>query len=198
MTSRILGNELLRGEFVYLNRVTRDDLPKLVTMYSDLDFNRHLIRRDVRPLSVEDVESWYKEHMTDEFGLPVFAIRAIDGDTLIGLCAFKDIRWASRHSYFWIGIGDPAMRGKGYGPDATRVLLKYAFLELNLNCVGLEVFAYNTAAIAAYEKVGFQHDGRARAFMYRDGDYYDMLLMSMLRDEWDARYGEAARRGGRA
>jgi len=191
--SRILGNELLRGDAVYLNRVTRDDLPKIVSMYTDLDFNRHLIRRDVRPFSVEDVEGWYKE-MTDEFGLPVFAIRTLDDDTLIGLCAFKDIRWPSRHTYFWIGIGDAEMRGKGYGPDATCVLLKYAFLELNLNCVGLEVFAYNTSAIAAYEKVGFQHDGRVRAFMYRDGVYYDMLQMSMLREEWEARYGEAARR----
>lgn len=191
--SRILGNELLRGDSVYLNRVTRDDLPKIVSMYSDLDFNRHLIRRDVRPFSLEETEDWFS-HMSDEFGLPVFAIRTLDGDTLIGLCAFKDIRWASRHTFFWIGLGDPAARGKGYGPDATRILLKYAFLELNLNCVGLEVFAYNTPAIAAYEKVGFQHDGRVRAFMYRDGVYYDMLLMSMLREEWETRYGEAARR----
>jgi RimJ/RimL family protein N-acetyltransferase len=191
--THILGNDLLRGDSVVLNRVTQNDLPKIVSIYSDLDFNRHLMRRDVRPFSLEDVESWFR-NMADEFGIPVFAIRALTDDSLIGLCAFKDVRWASRHTFFWIGI-DPAMRGKGYGPDATRVLLKYAFLELNLNCVGLEVFAYNTAAIAAYEKVGFQHDGQVRAYIYRDGVYYDMLLMSMVRDEWEARYGQSARGG---
>ena len=190
--TRILGNELLRGDSVYLNRVTRADLTKIVDMWSDITYARNLMRREARPMALEEVEDWFG-HMNDEFGLPTFAIRTLDGDALIGLCAFKDIRWAARHTFFWIGIGELTARGKGYGPDATRVLLKYAFLELNLNCVGLEVISYNAAAIAAYEKVGFQPDGRVRAYVYRDGDYFDMLQMSMLRDEWEARYGEAAR-----
>jgi RimJ/RimL family protein N-acetyltransferase len=127
-------------------------------------------------------------------GEPAFAIRTIDGDRLIGVCGLKDLRWASRHSFFWIGIGDPDARGKGYGSDATRILLKYVFMELNLNCLGLEVMAYNDRAIAAYRKVGFREDGRARAYVYRDGIYHDMLFMSMTRDEWEALYGADARR----
>lgn len=192
MTS-ILGNELLRGEHVYLNALVRDDLPTITAMWSDIGFVRHLMRREATPFSLDIIEGWFAE-MNKEGAEPSFAIRTLADDRLIGMCEFKDLRWASRHSFFWIGIGDPASRGKGYGPDATRVLLKYAFLELNLNCVGLEVMAYNAQAIASYRKVGFQEDGRVRAYVYRDGNYYDMLYMSMLRDEWEARYGEAARR----
>jgi RimJ/RimL family protein N-acetyltransferase len=55
------------------------------------------------------------------------------------------------------------------------------------------VFSFNTPAIRTYEKVGFQHDGMMRGFQYRDGEYHDMLLMSMLCSEWEARYGAAAR-----
>ncbi len=189
----ILGNALLRGERVYFNRITRDDLPAMARMWADIDYIRHLMRRPAYPVTLEEMEAWYKE-MSDEHAPPSFAIRTTDGDQFIGVCAFKDLRWASRHTFFWIGIGVREMQGRGYGADSLRVLLKYAFLEMNLNCVGLEVMGYNERAIGLYRKVGFQHDGSVRAYVYRDGAYYDMLYMSMVRDEWEARYGVDARR----
>jgi RimJ/RimL family protein N-acetyltransferase len=117
-----------------------------------------------------------------------FAVRTLVEDRLVGLLVIKDIMWQARHCSFFIGIGDPTERGRGYGSDAVRVLLRYAFLEMNLNRVGLEVMAYNAEAIHAYEAAGFQQDGRLRAFVYRDGVYYDVLTMSILRAEWEHLY----------
>jgi RimJ/RimL family protein N-acetyltransferase len=191
--AQILGGELLRGEFVYLDRMRRDDLPALTVMWSDIEFVRHIMRRPAYGSTLEDTEEWYQETLKDD-ETPTFVIRTLDGDHLIGACGFKDLRWAARHTSFWIGIGDREMRGRGFGSDATLVLLKYAFMELNLNCVALEVMSYNERALATYRRVGFHHDGASRAYSYRDGDYYDMVMMSMLRSEWEALHGEAARR----
>jgi len=105
------------------------------------------------------------------------------------LLVIKDIFWASRHCSFFIGIGKAADRGQGFGTDAIRAMLKYAFLEMNLHAVRLEVMSYNPGGMRAYEKVGFKLDGTLRACVYRDGVYYDIYAMSILRREWEALYG---------
>jgi RimJ/RimL family protein N-acetyltransferase len=187
----ILGSELLRGDSIYLNGVTSEDIPQITQMMNDVGYARHLRRALYVPMTIEAMSEWFLgKHNHDE---PTFAIRALDDNRLIGTCGFMDIRWPSRHSFFWIGIGDPANRGRGYGTDATRVMLKYAFLEMGLYCLALQVFSFNAPAIRTYEKVGFQHDGAMRGFQYRDGEHHDMLLMSMLNNEWEARYGADAR-----
>lgn len=183
----MLGDELLRGEVVHLTRLTRDDLPLINDWGQHVEYLRLLSRGLAFPTVVEDF-NWLLEVNRDEN--PTFAIRTLDENKLVGVCAFKELRWQARTTYFWIGIGDPVNRGRGYGSDATRILLRYAFLELNLHRVGLEVFGYNDRALAMYKKVGFTQEGTVREYIYRDGHYYDMYLMGVLRREWETRYGQ--------
>jgi RimJ/RimL family protein N-acetyltransferase len=65
-----------------------------------------------------------------------------------------------------------------------RVMLRYAFQELNLHRVALAVFGYNERAYKSYQKVGFQVEGTLRERLRRDGQRYDMITMGILRDEW--------------
>jgi RimJ/RimL family protein N-acetyltransferase len=65
-----------------------------------------------------------------------------------------------------------------------RVLLRYAFTELNLFRVSLNVFGYNQRAIRSYEKAGFVIEGCQRQALRRDGQYHDLVFMGVLRDEW--------------
>ena len=67
-----------------------------------------------------------------------------------------------------------------------RIILRYAFDELNLKRVTLNVFDYNPRAIRSYEKAGFKLEGRQREALHKDGQRYDILYMGILRDEWDA------------
>lgn len=80
----------------------------------------------------------------------------------------------------------PAARGRGLGPDAIRVLLRYAFRDRGLHRVQLEVLADNAPAIAAYRRVGFVEDGRRREAAWVDGRFVDEVVMSVLAHEWDA------------
>lgn len=78
-------------------------------------------------------------------------------------------------------------QGKGYGTEAVRFLLDWAFLFANLNCVRLRTLDNNVASQRVYEKAGFVHEGRLRQNNYWDGKWHDTILMSVLRDEWQAR-----------
>jgi RimJ/RimL family protein N-acetyltransferase len=83
-----------------------------------------------------------------------------------------------------LSIGKREDWGQGYGTEMMRLLLQFAFMEINLRRVTLAVFDYNPRAIRAYEKAGFRHEGRIRQFLHKEGQRWDMLFMGVLREEW--------------
>jgi RimJ/RimL family protein N-acetyltransferase len=84
-----------------------------------------------------------------------------------------------------ISLAGPAMTGKGFETEAMRLTLDHAFTTVGVHRVHLDVYAFNTAAIKTYERLGFIHEGRLREALLWDGNCHDALLMSMLRLEWD-------------
>jgi RimJ/RimL family protein N-acetyltransferase len=84
-----------------------------------------------------------------------------------------------------IAIGENELRGKGLGQNAMKLVLEFAFHELNLHRVQLTVFDYNIQAIKLYEKLGFKHEGMYRDFIQRDGKRYNMHLYGHLQNEWN-------------
>ncbi len=113
-------------------------------------------------------------------------IRQGDGWLPIGDIGLMDIDWRTRAAEVGILIGEKSFWNQGYGSEAMRLMLKHAFDTLNLNRVFLRVYDHNPRAIRAYEKVGFVHEGRMRQARYYAGEYFDVLLMSVLRSEWQA------------
>jgi len=115
-----------------------------------------------------------------------FSIRTLDQDQLIGFIAIWDIQWSHGSSWVSIGLGEREFWGKGFGTDAMRLILNYAFNELNLYRVTLFVFGYNERAIRSYQKAGFQIEGRFRQGIQRGGKRWDVILMGVLRSDWEA------------
>lgn len=115
-----------------------------------------------------------------------FRLRTHEEETLIGFVVIHSIEWNNRCGQLAIGIGLAEHRNKGYGTEALHLILRYAFHEMNLDRVGLDVISYNAKGIRAYEKAGFQLEGRARSAVYRDGRRYDRLMMGILKPEWEA------------
>ena len=113
-----------------------------------------------------------------------FALRTLEDDRLIGFVAIHSIEWNNQCGTLSIGIGEAEDRGKGLGGEAIDLILNYAFNELNLYRVGLDVISTNERAIRAYRKAGFREEGRLRASVFRDGERHDRILMCVLRDEW--------------
>jgi RimJ/RimL family protein N-acetyltransferase len=118
----------------------------------------------------------------------VFSIIELASDELIGRCMLFGMNRIDRTAMFGIVIGEKACWGQGYGQEATRLTLDYAFSLLNLNSVMLGVFAFNTQAINCYLKVGFKEIGRRRQARIIGGQKYDAILMDILAEEFTSDY----------
>lgn len=180
----MLGNALIRGEKVYLGPIRREHILIYTTWFQDLEFLQLLGKGALMQFTEQDETEWY-ERQSKSTADYQFAIYTCDDDNVIGTTALQSIHWRNRMAMFGIAIGDKNYWGKGYGREATRLMLRFGFIELNLHRIWLQVFAFNTRAIRAYEQVGFVHEVRLRESIYRDGRYHDIYQMSILRDEWN-------------
>ena len=86
-----------------------------------------------------------------------------------------------------IMLFSPEDRGHGIGTMAIQIILAYGFVRLCLNKVYLNAFATNLRSIALYVKIGFVTEGRLREEYLLGGKYIDLVRMSMLKREWEAR-----------
>lgn len=115
-----------------------------------------------------------------------FMIQRLEDDRKIGLINLSGFNWLVGNAWVGIGIGERDLWGKGYGTDAMRILLRYAFTELNLNRVTLDLFEINQRGLASYKKAGFTEEGRSPKVLSIAGDRYDLIFMGILRSEWEA------------
>jgi RimJ/RimL family protein N-acetyltransferase len=109
----------------------------------------------------------------------------------IGMCGLHRGRPEDRNAELGIMIGDKSYWSNGYGTDAMLTLLRLGFDSMNLHKVSLGVFEFNERAQACYRKCGFVEEGRSREEYFQDGRYWDIVRMSVLRDEFKALHGEA-------
>jgi len=136
-----------------------------------------------RPTSEAELRKWLEE-MPETENTVTFAVRLLDGDELLGYTELDGILWPHGVSGLSIAIGERANWGQGYGCEAARLTLAFAFDELNLHRITATIFSYNERSVALFEKLGFQYKGVFREFLQRDGKRRDMLLYGLLRREW--------------
>jgi RimJ/RimL family protein N-acetyltransferase len=105
-------------------------------------------------------------------------------DRLVGFAKLYEIEWSHGVGQIVLGIGDPGDRRKGYGTDALNLLLRYAFAELNLFRLSTLIPEYNLGAVRLFQKAGFIEEVHRRQALNRDGRYWDLIHVGMLRDEW--------------
>lgn len=179
------GKKLLEGDLIRLTAIEKKDAADFARWYSDMEFLGLMTPMQAYPFSLEEEESFIENQRKDDHSVN-FAIRTLDENKIIGNCGLKGINRASANAELGVGIGEKAYWGKGYGTDAVRVLLKYAFWEMNLHRIVLNVFSFNERAIKSYRKLGFQQEGVLREAVFRNGSYQDIVVMSLLRREWES------------
>lgn len=174
---------ILQSNRIRLTAFHSEDVEVITRWYQDAEFMRLFDATPAFPRTTGKWQKWYDElsNAKDDYN---FAIRPIADDTLIGWISVDGILWNNRTGWIGLAIGDPQHRGKGYGYEAMRLLLKFAFHEINLYRVQLSVFSYNPAAIRLYEKLGFVREGVQREFLQRDGQRYDLIFYGLLASEW--------------
>jgi len=178
--------DLFRGELVRLTAEEPDFIAKHEARWKrDTEFHRLADGDPAELISEKKIKSWGEKFVENGFNPEryPFSIRALSDDKLIGFLGL----WLNLiHSEAWvgIGIGEREYWGKGYGTDAMKLAVQYAFLELDLQRVSLGLHAYNPRALKSYEKVGFRLEGRTRQDVLREGRRTDTLWMGILREDW--------------
>src|SRR5258706_11033228 len=178
-----LSDNLFIGKLVRLTAQHYDDREAMARWSNDVELNRLWDDSPVRPRAIDYYTDLGKGKDSD-YRRFEFAIRPLGDDKLIGVTELS-IMWVHQIAWLGMGIGEPEFRGKGYGTDALRLTVNYAFRELNVYRVSLSTYSYNTRAIHGYEKVGFVREGTIRGMVQRDGQRYDEIMMGLLRSEWE-------------
>ncbi|MBN2910131.1 GNAT family N-acetyltransferase [Polycladomyces sp. WAk] len=131
---------LFAGERVRLSPLADSDLDVIAQWYADGQWIRMLSAFEV-PMTRERLEQWANRYRNDEKSF-LFGVRTKDDNRLVGTVTLEDILW--NHGTGWLSISvGPKHRGNGYGEEALRLILDFAFDECNLHRVQLTVFAYN-------------------------------------------------------
>ncbi len=178
----------LCGKLVRLVRYEAEKHAEVLAGWSrDSEYDRLLGEEPAALFTPRQAEEWVEKNAPQFF----FIIQTLAGDKPIGVIELSGVEWTVGDAWLGIGLGERSVWGQGYGSDALDVLLRYAFHELGLRRVSLTVFEYNPRAIHTYEKAGFQNEGRLRQWLNRDGRRWDMLMMGILRPEWEAKHPPA-------
>jgi RimJ/RimL family protein N-acetyltransferase len=180
----------LFGERIRLRAAEREDIPIFLRWINDPEVTENLDL--VEPMAHYQEENWYETMMDSPIHqhVHVIEVKVPNQETKyrpIGNCSFIDIEWRNRSAEVGIMIGEKSYWSQGYGPEALQVLIDHGFNTLNLHRIWLRVYAKNTRGIRAYEKVGFVHEGKYRQAHFQHGQYFDVLIMSVLKDEWSNR-----------
>ncbi len=147
--------------------------------------NSEIVRETLfsfRPCSTKELEEEINSWIVSK-EIEFFTICENSGNP-IGQTAFVRIDYVSRAAIFFIAIYDENCWSKGYGTEATSLMIKYAFDILNLNRIQLHVSSENIKGIKAYQKVGFEIEGTLREAMYHNNRYVDFIVMGILRKDY--------------
>ncbi|MFS0918890.1 GNAT family N-acetyltransferase [Brevibacillus sp. 179-C 1.1 NHS] len=175
----------LEGERVYLRPIGTED--------TELYF-RSLFNKETRRLTgtqkhfTREQIQQYIENKGQDSSSVLLLIALCENDQVIGDVQIGDIDTKNRNAFIRIAIDQNAFQGKGYGSEALLLMLDYGFGILNLHRIELNVYSFNERAIHTYEKLGFQREGVQRQALYYNHAYHDSILMSMLADEYRAKY----------
>jgi RimJ/RimL family protein N-acetyltransferase len=172
----------LIGKVIYLRPFDPVVDSKLtVAWFNDQEVTRFMTR--YLPITLPEQEAFLRSSAGSPTDVALGIVEKAS-DRLVGALGLHRIDWRNRHACMGITIGDKSCWGKGYGTESTSLLVEHSFLVLNLNRIWLEVYEYNDRARRVYEKLGFRVEGRQRQHQFRDGRYWDTLIMGVLREEW--------------
>ncbi len=177
---------MIYGERVRFRAAEKADLPIFVRWLNDPEVRRGILIYN--PISQAEEEGIYERMLArpvDEHWMVIEVKQAgaSVGEEVwqtIGNCAFDHIDWQVRAAEFGILIGEKSYWNQGYGTEAVRLLTHHGFATLNLHRIFLHVFANNPRAIRAYEKAGFTEEGRERQDQFMEGQFIDVIRMSLL------------------
>jgi len=176
---------ITRGDLIGLGPLRRDLLTTYQRWMNDLNVTRTL-GAPSRPMTTEREQQWADSALISPD--PAFTIYTLDNMRPIGNTSLFDIDVGNATCYFGILIGERDAWGHGYGTEATRLMLAYAFDVLGMQNVTLTANADNVRGLRAYERAGFRRIGVRRNATQVGRRRIDEVLMDAIPDDFEPSY----------
>lgn len=168
----------LKGEKVVLRPLQKEtDLESCVVWLNDPDVTQYLL---INPPVSKDQESEWFDNLKKRPNNVILGIEILKGGVFIGTIGLHNIVWKDRRATLGIFIGDKNYWGAGFGADAIKLIIGYAFNTLNLRKISLGVLDFNERGYKCYLKCGFKEEGRFIQHIYKNGRYADEIWMSIF------------------
>jgi RimJ/RimL family protein N-acetyltransferase len=183
-----IQSQLFESQDLRLGPIDYEKDPEIESKWThDSDFMRLMETDPARPMSAAMIKKQYEKlekKIEEDKNLFHFTIRAKADDRLIGKAVIQWIEWTNSNGWLRLGIGAAEDRRKGYGTQVLRMLLRFAFAELNLFRVTAMVPEYNESAAALLRKFGFTQEVCRRSALERDNRRWDLYVFGLLNEEW--------------
>jgi RimJ/RimL family protein N-acetyltransferase len=173
------------GKKVILRAIEKEDLEFLRDLHNGPEIEKWIGGWSF-PLSMSDQEAWFEKISRDKSSIRMI-IELKDSHEIIGFTGLWDIDWKDRRAYTGIIlVNDEKYRKKGYATDVVMALMNYTFRELGLNRLDSDIVEYNNASLKLYlERCGWKNEGVRRKHTFRNGNFYDRVMIGILRGEYE-------------
>ena len=171
----------IKGKHIYITSCTvQRHLVELFYAFSQMEIkNLVFFSKNLTLTRQREYLSRMEESPTDH----LFVIKEIETEQLVGTIGLHE-HDVHHNNIRYGGMVFPGYKGKGYGYEATKLILGYAFNELKVNKVYINAFPTNDSLIALCAKLCFRFDGILREHYFLNGKYHDMYHFTKLRKEW--------------
>lgn len=168
------------GDNVVLRAVEENDNAMLLSLINDPD-TEMMLGGSSWPVSEAEQLKWFEMQERNRDVLRCVVALKDDGKA-IGTLILSDIDQKNGTAQIHIKMSKDGGRGKGYGTDAVKTLVKYAFTELRLNCIYATILSYNDISVRLFNKCGFEREGILKSRIFKGGKYVDLYAYSILRN----------------
>lgn len=174
----------MKGKRVYLRALEPDDYKTSVAWRNDDEISGMLSGQKFF-VSAENEKHWVADAVYNEKNVRL-AVCTIEDDKYIGNVYLTDLNMVNRCAHSHVLIGDKDYWSHGYGSEALRLLMDYAFNELGLNRIEAGIIDTNIASLKMHEKCGYKVEGVKRQAIFKRGHFHDHTVLSILREEYES------------
>lgn len=174
--------EYLMSKRIFLRPLESFDLENLANWRNKPEIHQQFF--NLFPIAMSAQQSWY-EDLLKKPNTKLFVIQTKDTNKAIGTIGFFNINWKDQSAELGnVLIGEQEHRGCGFGKEAARIMIHFAFTEMNLNRIYLYMYTSNTIAVNIYNSIGFRSEGVLREAHFHGGVFQDVCMMALLRREY--------------
>lgn len=173
------------GEKIMLRAIGIQDTDILLRLIND-PYTENMLCGSSFPVSREAQLKWISDLEKQREVLRCIVAEKDNQEQGLGTIILSDIDMKNGTAQIHIKMDEKIGRGRGYGKDALKAIIKYAFNELRLNCLYAEILAYNAVSQELFKKCGFHKDGVMRERLFKSGVYVDVILFSLLQKEYSS------------